>query len=196
MDSGLPISERKKLHELSIVHYCHPGCEPFLSITRLPQEEAFAAARTLAQGQGDKAFIRFSDFHNYYPRRMRAEAWLYERFVTLGGEPKTRHPLYFVLGGSDYLHDWFGGGEAIKLPLSGISSKHISFTWGDSVSKFDKPERKDIMLKEILLKHIGACGGDVERFLDGIQAQCGYIEAQLWDDAYCPLPKELTDPSL
>jgi hypothetical protein len=57
--------------ELFIAHYCHPRRTPFSSITRLPEEEAFAAARKLAEENDGTAFGRFADFGNYYPLRIR-----------------------------------------------------------------------------------------------------------------------------
>jgi hypothetical protein len=172
-------------HELYIVNYCHPDCPPLSSITRLPEAEAYAMAEALSSKHKGTSIGRFTDFINYYPRRIRTEKWLYDRFVELGGEPATEHPLYFVLHGSDYLNEWFDKGKAIKLPLAGIDSKHISFTFGDSMTKMDKPERKDPFTKETLYKIIESYDGSVDGFFNDIAKQWRYIEAQLWNDAYC-----------
>lgn len=170
--------------DLWIVNYCSPLCQALHSITRLPEDEAHAKAKELAGNKGT-AFYRFADFQNYYPRRMKTEQWLYEHFLKLGGDPATAHPLYFVLQGSDYLDEWFGKGKITRLPLGEISTKHISFTFGDSCAKMDRPERRDPFTKEALYDMIAAHGGPVEDFLREIGEKWRYIEAQLWDDRYC-----------
>ncbi|MBP7401063.1 MAG: hypothetical protein KBA30_00440 [Clostridia bacterium] len=172
------------MRNLYIVNYCHANCSPLQSITRLPESLAFAKANDLSSDNQGTAFGRFADFRNYYPKRIRPEKWLYDRFVAMGGKPATRHPLYFVLHGSGYLDEWFGSGIATRLPLEGIDSDHISFTLGDSMSKMDKPERKDPFRKEELFRMIEGHGGDVENLLAAIRESYTYIEAQLWNDLY------------
>ncbi|MBH1939643.1 hypothetical protein I5677_01895 [Mobilitalea sibirica] len=173
------------MHEIYIVNYCNPNCSPLYSITRLSKAEAFAKAKELADSHSGTAFGRFADFENYYPRRIKTEEWLYNWFINLGGEPETKHPLYFVLHGSDFLDHWFGKGEVTKIPLADISSKHISFTFGDSMAKFDQPERKNPFLKETLYELINQFNGDVDRLLNSIIEEYKYIEVQLWNDKYC-----------
>ncbi len=173
------------MHDLYIVHYCHPGCTPFSSITRLPEAEAYAAAELLARQNEGRAFSRFADFSNYYPLRIRTEEWLYDHFLALGGEPETNHPLYFTLADSDFLRDWFGGGERITaLPLTSIDARHISFTYGDSCARMDSPERRDPITKQTLLAEAAAHSGGPEAFLAEVQQRYRYIEAQLWNDSY------------
>ena len=120
------------MEQLEIIHYCHPNCTPLKNIMRLPRKEAFELARKMADRNPETtAFYRFADFDNYYELRMGQDKYLYELFQSLGGEPKEEHPLSFVLGGSDYLNEWFGKGQVIKLCLKDISPKDISFTLGD-----------------------------------------------------------------
>lgn len=173
-----------KIKELYIVNYCNPNCDPLCSITRLPKSEAFILAKELSKKNKGTAFGRLDDFANYYPRRIITEEWLYNHFVSLGGEPSSKHPLYFVLQGSDYLNDWFGNGKTTKLLLDDIDSKHISFTFGDSMAKFDKPEMRDPFLKDTLYNLINKHDGDIDKFLDSIKNQYTYIEVQLWKDEY------------
>lgn len=173
------------MQEIYITNYCNPNCSPFYSITRLSKSEAFSKAKDLSDKYSGIAFNRFADFENYYPGRIQTEEWLYNWFLKLGGEPDTKHPLYFVLQGSDFLDDWFEKGKVTKLSLNNISSKHISFTYGDSMAKFEKPERKNPFLKESLLELINHFNGDVNQFLSSIKEQYTYIEAQLWSDQYC-----------
>lgn len=172
------------MQELLIVSYCHPNCTPLQSITRLSETEAYQKAKELAEKHQDTAFGRFADFHNYYPRRIRTEKWLYDRFIQLGGQPSTEHPLYFVLHGSEYLDEWFSNGKITKLSINDIDTKHISFTFGDSMAKMDKPERKELFLKEDLFKYLDGYDGNINQFLDSIREQYTYIEVQLWNDMY------------
>ena len=173
------------MQDIYLVNYCSPGCPPLYSITRLSKQKAFALAKELATENKGASFGRFADFENYYPRRIRTEKWLYDCFISLGGKPVTKHPLYFVLHGSDYLNEWFDKGKITKICLNNIDSKHISFTFGDSMAKMNKPERKDPFLKETLFELINKYNGDVSIFLDSIKEQYTYIEAQIWNDVYC-----------
>ena len=114
--------------ELYIVNYCHKNCVPLKNIIRLPKEEAFPLAYEMAeQNTGGTAFWRFKDFENYYPRRMKTDKCLHDSFIALGGNPKTEHPLSFVLQGNEYLNHWFDHGIITKCPLNHISSQYISF---------------------------------------------------------------------
>lgn len=61
-----------------------------------------------------------------------------KEFIELGGLPEEKHPLSFVIEGSDYLRDWFGNGIESRLRLSDIQPCHISFTIGDSGAEKEK----------------------------------------------------------
>jgi hypothetical protein len=170
---------------LRIVNYCNPNCAPLQSITRLPEREAYAMAEALSTAYQGEAFIRFADFVNYYPRRIHAEKWLYNWFVSQGGKPDTGHPLYFVLEGSDYLSQWFDEGIRTELPLDAVDPQRVTFTFGDSVANIDRPERRDPFLLGDLYKMIEEHDGGLERFLTEVRRDWGYVEVQLWCD---PMP--------
>jgi len=173
------------MYEINIVHYCHSVCMPLQSITELPEIEAYKIAGKLGLNNAT-AFGRFKDFKNYYPRRMETEKWLYDWFIKSGGEPKTEHPLYFVLEKSDYLNEWFDKGKIIKIPLSKIETEHISFTLGDSCANFYENNRHDPFLKDKLFKMIEENNGNINEFLDEINKKYNYryIECQLWKKDY------------
>ena len=145
-------------------------------------------ARSLSKYAGTSftSFSRFTsnDFDGYYKKRVRTEDWLYKSFIALGGKPKTITPLYFVLGESKYLDNWFENGMIIKLLLSDIDSEDISFTFGDSMSKMDSADRMDPFNKESLFQFINGKCNDIMSFLDDLNKQNRYIEAQLWNDEY------------
>ena len=77
---------KKRLEDLTLVNYCHPDCVPMQNIMRLGREDAFALAKKLAAAHPDTtAFGRFADFENYYALREAQDAWMYARFLELGG---------------------------------------------------------------------------------------------------------------
>ena len=41
-------NSKNNIQDLMLVNYCHPDCVPMLNIMRLPEEEAYAKARELA----------------------------------------------------------------------------------------------------------------------------------------------------
>lgn len=168
---------------LWLEYYCHPDCEPLKNIMHLPRDEAFALAKQLADAHPETtAFYRFADFENYYPRRLRTDALLLDMFQKLGGNPRCGHPLSFVLGSSDYLHQWFGSGKILRIPLSAIAEDIISFTVGDSMSTLAKEGSLKMftlpMLRAAVHKHPQGAQGWLRDTLEGHQ----YIEAQVWGE--------------
>lgn len=170
---------------LFIINYCSDGCDPMKSITQLNESEAYKLAKKLSEENKGTSFNRFGDyFKYYYPKRIRTEKWLYDWFIKLGGKPMTKHPIYFVLNGSEYLNEWFGKGKVTRLQLEEIESCDISFTFGDSMSMMDKEGRRDPVTKEVLYDMIRRHNGDVERFLNAVCKDFNYIEVQLWNYRY------------
>jgi len=168
--------------ELTLVNYCHPDCVPMMNIMRLPEAEAYAKARELADKHPETtAFYRFADFANYYPMRMKQDAFLYKRFKELGGKPEEEHPLSFVVQGSDYLKEWFGGGIETRLPLKEVEPCHISFTIGDSGYDFQQKKSVELLTVDDLYQRM-ADYKDFETFLKSTGR--GYVEVQLWSDKY------------
>lgn len=168
--------------DLTLVNYCHPDCEPMLNIMRLPEAEAYAKARELADKHPETtAFYRFADFENYYPSRKEQDAFLYARFQELGGKPEEEHPLSFVVQGSDYLKEWFGGGIETRLALKDVEPCHISFTIGDSGYDFQQKKSVELLTVDDLYQRM-ADYEDFETFLKSTGR--GYVEVQLWSDKY------------
>ena len=169
--------------DLQIVNYCHPNCKPLQNIMRLPKEKAFALARQMAmRNKNTTAFYRFADFENYYPERLKTDELLYHHFIELGGKPIEKHPLSFVLQGSEYLNAWFDYGIVTTIPLNRIPSDFISFTYGDSQSTLKKYGNFTMLTKEMLLRAISDYNGTLEEFLIDISNQYHYIEVQVWSD--------------
>lgn len=153
-----------------------------MNIMRLPKAEAFALARKMADAHPETtAFYRFADFENYYALREAQDAYLYARFVELGGKPEEMHPLSFVIESSDYLREWFGNGIETRLPLCEIDPCHISFTIGDSGADFQKNGKVDLLTVEDLRRRLSEYE-DFDTFMRA--AGRNYVEAQLWSDRY------------
>ncbi len=176
------------MNNLYITNYCDKRCSPLTSITRLSTEDAYSLAKKLSQytGASFTSFSRFceKDFDGYYKKRMRTEEWLYDSFIALGGKPKNANPLYFVLGESRYLNDWFENGIVTKLLLNNIDPADISFTFGDSMTKMDSEDRMNVFNKESLFNFIHANTCNVGSYLNELNKQNKYIEVQLWNDIY------------
>lgn len=173
---------------LYITNYCDKRCSPFQNITRLPRQEAYALAKNLSIYKSDTftSFSRFcdEDFDGYYKKRIRTEEWLYESFLSIGGRPKNKSPLYFVLGESSYLKEWYANGLITKILLNDIDIEDVSFTYGDSMSKMDSKERMQPFNKETLFDYISRFNNNILSFLDQLNELNRYIEVQLWNDIY------------
>ena len=100
----------------------------------------------------------------------------------MGGKPKEKHPLSFVLNGSEYLNKWFGYGTTVKLPLADIPSEQISFTYGDSSAMIEKNGKILLITKEMLLDEIAHYHGTLDEYMSEIERKYYYIEVQLWFD--------------
>jgi hypothetical protein len=165
-----------------------------MNICRLPQEEAFSLAYEMAVNNPETtAFYRFADFENYYPRRINTDKYLYELFIALGGNPVEKHPLSFVLQGSEFLDNWFGNGIVNRIKLKNIPSEFISFTLGDSMAVFKKNGERTLerhgeltmYTKEMLFDIIKKYDGTIDEYMNEIKEKYHYIEVQLWKDDYC-----------
>ncbi len=162
--------------ELPLTHYCEPGRTPFLSVTALPRGEAMKKAAELAPDtRSPKNRFCAEDFPGYYEKRLRTEAWLYRAFLEKGGRPQTPHPLYFVLGGSGYLHRWFGSGPSYTLDMRDVPREALSFTLGDSMSVVDRTGR-DVFTPDEMAGRLAVL--DLPAVLE--EAGIHYVEAQLW----------------
>lgn len=173
----------KAFEELILVNYCYPDCVPLMNIMRLPKEEAFELASAFAESHPETtAFYRFADFENYYLLRKEQDKYLYSQFIELGGKPEEKHPLSFVIEGSEYLSDWFGNGIESRLCLGDIQPCHISFTIGDSGAEYQKYGNVRLLTMEELKEQFLKYGNNMDALLKASGRH--YIEVQLWSDQY------------
>ena len=169
------------MQTINIIHYFYPGTDPWKNIMELPEKEAFRKAAELAAAHPDTtSFGRFADFENYYPDRKKADEYVREAFIRLGGKPKLLHPYSFTLDECEYLHKWFSEGEKLVLDLSDIPDDQISFTIGDSCAQIANGMKPEVLTKEMLMNRIAECGNSVEAFLKASLGKFAYVEVQLW----------------
>ena len=170
------------MDKLFITHYYYPGTDPWKNIMNLPEQEAFRAAKELAASHPDTtSFGRFADFKNYYPNRQKADRYVREAFIRLGGRPRLLHPYSFALMECEYLREWFDSGDRIVMDLSDIPDDQVSFTMGDSCALITHGLEPAVLTKEMLLEGIRACGDSVDVFLKESLGRYRYVEVQLWD---------------
>ena len=170
------------MDKLYITHYYFPGTDPWKNIMLLPEKEAFRVAEQLAnEHPNTTSFGRFADFVNYYPARKRADDFVRERFIELGGKPKLLHPYSFTLMECEYLREWFNSSDKITFDLEDIPDDQVSFTLGDSCALMLHGTEPVVLTKELLLERIEACDGSVDAFLKSSLCKYSYVEVQLWD---------------
>ena len=171
------------MERLYITHYYYPGTDPWKNIMLLPEDEAFRVAGELAAAHpGTTSFYRFADFGNYYPARKRADEYVRNQFVALGGKPALSHPYSFTLMDCEYLRKWFSNGEKLVLNLDNIPDDQVSFTIGDSCAQIINGTEPEVLTKDMLMKRIHDCGDSVNSFLEGALGKFAYVEVQLWYD--------------
>ncbi|MBO4696157.1 MAG: hypothetical protein J5643_02610 [Lachnospiraceae bacterium] len=171
------------MEELYITHYYYPGTDPWKNIMHLPEQEAFKVAGELAAAHPETtSFGRFADFVNYYPQRKKADEYVRNEFIRLGGKPKLMNPFAFVLGDCEYLKKWFDSSDKLVLKLSGIPDEQISFTLGDSCAIITQGKEPTVLTKRMLFDGIKECGS-LEMFFKKSLGKYAYVEVQLWDRA-------------
>lgn len=163
--------------EIYLVNYCHHSCAPLKNIMWFPKEEAFALARRMAEQNKDTtAFYRFADFDNYNRERLKMDELLYAQFCGLGGRSAKKHPLSFVLRGSEYLDNWFDKGIVTRIPLRHFLAERISFTYGDSMSALKKQGSLTMLTEEMLLQTMADYDGMLEEFILEVNRRYHYME--------------------
>ena len=148
----------------------------------LPKEEAVKIAAELYEKSECIAHRRFGvNFLNYYDDRLKLEKWLYDSFISIGGKPKKKHPLYFVLEASDKFHQYYEMGEVIRMCLDDIEDYDVSFTLGDSMEQMYTTNNLQVFSKQKLMEYIRKYN-NVHEFLNHIKAKYSIVEVQLWNN--------------
>lgn len=107
------IKEYKNINidDLWITNYRENGGEHLKSIMRLPKDEAAKLAKHLSSvtTSGNDRYGAY--FERYYEKRRNTEEWLYSQFQKRGGNPQTKHPIYFAVCDSPNLERFYGQRE-------------------------------------------------------------------------------------
>jgi hypothetical protein len=174
-----------------VTHYYHH--RPFQTLTRLGPDE-LSKVLDLLSVRGRLPQRLRSDF--YFEQRRRYESLMYDQFVAKGGQPKSRAPVYAVLGEAA---SWSRiCPRSVRIPLTAIPPDHISFTYTDSWGTYvdrdlagnpipRKPMDGMLYRMEELDELFRAYGwpGDLSKTPDELGYD-PYVEAQIWiepDDA-------------
>jgi len=118
---------------------------------------------------------------NYYPARKKADAFVREKFIQLGGKPKLRNTYSFTLLECEYLREWFNSSDKIIIDLEDVPDDQVSFTLGDSCALMIHGNEPVVLNKKLLFERIEACNGSVDIFLKESLGKYPYVEVQLWD---------------
>lgn len=190
-DTYMRINEYENItiDDLWITNYRENGGEHLKSIMRLPKDEAVKLANHLSAvtTSGNDRYGTY--FERYYEKRRKTEEWLYAQFQKHGGNPLTKHPIYFVLCDSPSLEHFYGQHDRVAIKLKDIPSESISFTPRDSMHLKDMGLLEGTVWSkddffELLKKSDRGIGSMIVN-LPGLYGQSGgYIEAHLWNDYY------------
>jgi hypothetical protein len=111
-----------------ITHYNRS--EPFRSVTQSPQE-MWPDVVQLLTDETSWGIRRFSD-PEYLVQRLEVEKRIRNEFITKGGRPELKNPIYFFLGRNIRFEE-HPGNKGYAIELRDINSDSISFTYGDSM---------------------------------------------------------------
>ena len=70
------------------------------------------------------------NFAQYYEERQMVEQWLFENLKKIGGNPQSKHPLYFVFQHTENPVFDFGDTQSYKLNFNDIACEDVSFSLG------------------------------------------------------------------
>lgn len=167
---------------LYLINYRNTNSCKCKSITELPFLEAKAVADHLYQNSPCTAHRRFGpDFAQYYNDRQKAEQWLHDHFINSGGNPQSKHPLYFVVQYTEEPVFDFGNYQTFRLNLNDIADEDVSFSLGDSMHLYYQGVLNHLLTKNDLLELLRTHEPDMHNFL----SKTGLIEAHLWNHSYC-----------
>ena len=136
-----------------VTHYSRGT--PFRSMTHVPQENW---SKVIAELNETNAWgvSRFKD-PEYLSRRLEVENSLREKFISKGGKPILRNPIYFFLGRNNQFEE-HKGNIGYKIYLKDLPSGSISFTYGDSLIGHNEDYRnrsgekyQNVLSREIFL---------------------------------------------
>ena len=166
-----------------LTHYYEQATGPLCNLSSLPLEQAEHILESIRRDGNRFASQRSRD---YMKTRFTLEDKIRALFQAKGGDPKLARPHYFILGTCPWLKAWYVEGRALRVPLTSVPARCVSFTYGDSFPAMNyndgKPYRGQVYtldeLDEVIQKH----GLPQVWNPDGAGGPERYIEAQVWDD--------------
>lgn len=115
-----------------ITHYHLPDRLPFLNLSELDDDRLAPVLAGLGDVAADgRSERRFGP--RYMSLRRATERLLRQRFVERGGAPVRESPHYFVLGESAWFRGLYRDAAEVRIPIAGLPSEQVSFTYPDSV---------------------------------------------------------------
>ena len=173
-----------------ITHYYLPDKPPFLSLSDLDGDaDNIVFQQMLNRHKVDPHYQRRYGV-DYLNTRKQVETKLKKLFVKRGGIPTRRHPIYFVLGVSNWFKSINTQHLDIQIPISDLPRDKVSITFPDSyiaMTAKDKPYfEKVYFLDEIeeMIANYGVPTDSVpqsyDRYWEGNFEH--YFEVQVWDD--------------
>ena len=182
-----------------LTHYYTLGCEPFQSLSALPDEKALPLMAELHERFPDSIlYERFNDPAGYLAARRRTESWARDAFIAKGGNPVELYPVTMVFRESPWivrnspdrsLH------AEVRIPLSRFAEGDVSFTFPDSMVSLWLATEKPAQYYLEALHGIVFTRTEIVSLVTGqglpeldwnlpIPENVGpYIEAQVWNQA-------------
>ncbi len=126
-----------------LTHYYDRATRPFQSLSALDDRSALDIIASLKDRAG-MVYRRFDRPENYLHSRRQTEGWLRAEFLRKGGKPESNYPQYFVVDRSIWVEEGYAGcSEQIQIPAIDFDSKHLSFTYPDSMLSYWLPSQFD-----------------------------------------------------
>lgn len=171
-------------------HYYRGDRRQFQSLSEVDDRDTETVLASLAEGSRRRFGPR------YLALRLATEAVARDLSIEAGGQPKRRHPHYFVLGHSPWFAGLYDDPREVGIDIEELPAEATSFTWTDSISALGLAAHLGVPQpvepwKRVLyrLDQLDPTIADsltslTEHAYDGYQQRLldHYIEIQLWVD--------------
>jgi len=121
------------MQEPFLYHYYEHDFGPFQPLTALEPE----AARQILQKEQAAGRFHHPDIDGFLQKRYDRDQALREKFRARGGHAPRTSPVYMMLGDDPQWATAYENPAVVKIPLSEIDPKSVSFTYGDSFAILD-----------------------------------------------------------
>ncbi|WP_243156364.1 hypothetical protein [Clostridium sp. C8-1-8] len=167
----------------NLYHYYEAEVGPFKTLSDLSIEEADKVLEHI-RGRGETYASKRSK--DYMIVRRELERKVRKMFMEKGGQPLRQVPISMTLGQCNWIKQWYKNGQEVKIPISKINPKTISFTYGDifPAMRYEdyKPYSKKVYTLEEIEEVVELYGLPQQWNNDGSKGPKRYIEVQVWSD--------------